>query len=185
MLIRQPGHSATQGWRRKRDKIVVNIIQSPQKQKGFAPAARRVRRPLLEMQLPADPSAISEARHKAGQICREAGVSDEDCSTLNIALGEALTNAILYGAPIGPKVDAHDLVCLSIWDFHDRLILEVHDRGPGFDPPPPYAMPAADTEEVHGRGLPLMERLTDALMVCRGDADEGGSSVYLIKKIPT
>lgn len=163
----------------------MKIMESPQNYRGAAQSTRVGRRLLLEMQLAADPEAISAARHKATQICREAGVNDEDCFTLNIALGEALTNAIRYGIPVGTDAEMRDFVYLCIWNFHDRLILEVHDRGPGFDHPPPYEMPLADSEEIHGRGLPLMEKLTDALMVCRGDANEGGSSVYLIRKLPT
>ena len=60
----------------------------------------------------------------------------------------------------------------------------LRDRGPGVNPPPPpYLMPSAYWETTHGRGLPLMETLTDAMVVCRGDAHEGGASVYLVKRI--
>ena len=104
---------------------------------------------------------------------------------LDLALGEALANAVLHGAPSAsaiPEPERH--VLLSLWHFQDRLIIQVRDRGPGFDPPaPPYAMPLAAHEQTHGRGLPLMETLTDAMMVCRGDTREGGASVFLIKKL--
>ncbi len=140
--------------------------------------------PLLELWLPADPKAVPQARHQAMQACTDAGLTDEDCFTLDLALGEALANAVLHGAPCPaavPEDDRH--VCLSLWGYGGRLIIHVCDRGPGFNPPPPpYQMPAAAWETTNGRGLPLMETLTDAMVVCRGDAEGGGASVYLVKK---
>ncbi len=139
---------------------------------------------LLELWLPADPKAVPPARRQAMQACTEAGLTEEDCFTLDLALGEALANAVLHGAPGAVdalKDDRH--VCLSLWGYGDRLIIHVCDRGPGFrPPPPPYQMPAAACGVTHGRGLPLMETLTDAMVVCRADAEEGGASVYLVKK---
>lgn len=111
-------------------------------------------------------------------------MAEDDCFTLDLALGEALANAVLHGAPCResiPEDDKH--VCLSLWGYGDRLIIHICDRGPGFHPPPPpYQMPCAAWETTSGRGLPLMETLTDAMLVCRADA-ESGASVYLVKKV--
>ncbi len=138
--------------------------------------------PLLEIWLPADPKAVPQARHKAMAACNDAGLTDDDCFTLDLALGEALANAVLHGAPCGVSDEGDRHVCLSLWGYGDRLIIQVCDRGPGFDPPlPPYRMPDAAWETTHGRGLPLMETLTDAMVVCRADAWAGGASVYLVK----
>ena len=141
--------------------------------------------PLLELWLPANAHAVPDARHQAMRACTEAGLTDDDCFTLDLALGEALANAVMHGAPVTVcPADDDRHVCLSMWDYQDRLIIHVQDRGPGFRPPlPPYVMPEAAQEETHGRGLPLMETLTDAMVVCRADAEEGGASVYLVKKI--
>ncbi len=140
--------------------------------------------PLLELWLPANAQAVPYARHQAMKACTEAGLTDDDCFTLDLALGEALANAVIHGAPTTDcPVEANRHICLSMWDYQDRLIIHVRDHGPGFSPPaPPYQMPAAQ-EETHGRGLPLMETLTDAMIVCRAEAEEGGASVFLVKKI--
>lgn len=184
MLIRRPNGVAVPNWRRKKRSPAMLNGDASNLSQAKAPRKRPPSRPLLEMWLPADPQAVPPARHKACEVCRQAGVSEEDCFTLDLALGEALANAVVHGAPVIGDEPAPDHVCLSVWNFHDRLIVEVHDRGPGFDPPlPPYDMPRAEAEETHGRGLPLMQLLTDALIVCRGDAQEGGASIYLIKKI--
>lgn len=136
-----------------------------------------------EQCLPADPQVVPDARRAAIQVCRNAGASDEDCFALDLALGEALANAVTHGTPrIG--IEQLPSICLRIWRFRTQLIVEVHDQGPGFDPPvPPYPMPD-NYEETHGRGLPLMQRMTDALLVSRGDARTGGATVYLIKTLP-
>jgi anti-sigma regulatory factor (Ser/Thr protein kinase) len=183
MLIRRSAEASPTDRRRKK--------QTQAMVKADAPHINRARpiggHPLLELWFPADPQAVPAARHQALSVCQKAGVSEDDCFTLDLALGEALANAVVHGAPAADSPThesaAHD-VCLCVWRYRDRLIVEVHDRGRGFDPPlPPYKMPAASAQETHGRGLPLMERLTDALMVCRGDAVEGGASIYLVKNV--
>lgn len=140
---------------------------------------------LLELWLPSDAKSVPEARRQAQQVCSRVGVSDDDCFSLDLALGEALANAVVHGTPSPGRPEATDQhVFLGMWDYDHHLIVEVHDRGPGFrPPPPPYQMPAPDAEAMHGRGLPLMQMLTDAMVVCRGDAWEGGASIYLVKHL--
>ena len=138
--------------------------------------------PLLERWLPAELAAVPQARHWAMQVCTEAGMTEDDCFALDLALGEALANAVVHGA----SSTAHDpQVYLGLWNFQKRLIIQVKDSGAGFrSSPPPYLMPDAERHESHGRGLPLMEMLTDAMAVCSGCIHEGGSSVFLIKRMP-
>lgn len=139
--------------------------------------------PLLEFWLPADISAVPPARKKAMRVCTDAGLTDDDCFALDLALGEALANAVVHGS--GGSIAAEGKIYLGLWNFQSRLIIQVRDSGPGFTPPaPPYVMPEAHRHATHGRGLPLMETLTDALAVCRGCIVEGGASVFLIKSMP-
>ncbi|MGI4788479.1 MAG: ATP-binding protein [Janthinobacterium lividum] len=142
--------------------------------------------PLLEFWLPADPGAVPQARHKAIHACTEAGLSEEDCFTLDLALGEALANAVVHGTDSSKvKPNSTSQIYLGMWGFQKNLIIQVKDCGMGFKPPPPpYAMPDAAQEATHGRGLPLMEILTDAMAVCQGCTQDGGSSVFLIKRMP-
>jgi anti-sigma regulatory factor (Ser/Thr protein kinase) len=136
-----------------------------------------------EFLMPTDPQAVPSARHAAIQACQSAGASEEDCFALDLALGEALANAVTHGAT-GTYGSPKDLpVMLRLWQHHGRLIVEICDFGPGFDPPPPpYSMPD-DIGATHGRGLPLMQRMTDALLVSRGDVRTGGASIYLVKEL--
>jgi len=152
--------------------------ESPYRDHEFLPGD-----PAWEHCLPADPQAVPEARRAALRALREAGASEDECFTLDLALGEALANAVVHGAPTAPDLRARPCVCLRLWSYQGQMIIEVRDQGPGFDPPlPPYPMPA-DFGATHGRGLPLMEKLTDALLISRGDARAGGAATYLIKKL--
>lgn len=136
--------------------------------------------PLLEFWLSADLNAVPPARKKAMRACTDAGLADDDCFALDLALGEALANAVTHGTGNGLTTDGK--IYLGLWNFQSRLIIQVRDSGPGFNPPePPYIMPEAHQHHTCGRGLPLMETLTDALAVCRGCVVEGGASVFLIK----
>lgn len=139
--------------------------------------------PLMELWLSADPKDVPVARKRAMQVCTDSGLADDDCFRLDLALGEALANAVIHGAPLeADRADPH--VFLSLWRFDDRLVIHIEDKGPGFEPPaPPYKMPLNDWSATSGRGLPLMETLTDAMVVCRADADRGGACVYLVKNI--
>lgn len=144
--------------------------------------AQKTPSPLLEFWMPADLDAVLTARKKAMRACIDAGLTDDDCFALGLALGEALANAVTHGS--GPQADGK--IYLGLWNFRSRLIIQVKDNGPGFSPPvPPYLMPEAHRHDLHGRGLPLMETLTDALAVCRGCIAEGGASVFLIKAVPS
>ncbi len=142
---------------------------------------------LLDLRMRPDAREMPEARRAALEACAAAGFSEDDCASLDLALGEALANAIVHGArrmtgTAAPPGDQD--VRVSVWDYRDRLFVEVRNSGHSFDPPlPPYVMPSPDEDATHGRGLPLMELLTDALLVCRGDIDTGGASTFLIKSL--
>ena len=141
--------------------------------------------PLLEVWLPADLQAVPQARRKAMGVCTDAGMTDDDCFALDLALGEALANAVKHGTRNSAQAEQEQQVYLGLWHHKKRLIIQVKDFGSGFvPPPPPYTMPDAAQHHTHGRGLPLMEMLTDAMAVCSGCIREGGASVFLIKRMP-
>jgi len=139
----------------------------------------------LDLRMPPDSREVPGARRAIQQVCQDAGFPEGECADLDLALGEALANAVVHGASSDHCHEHAREVHVSAWDFQSQLIVEVRDGGCGFDPPPPpYSMPSPDVDATHGRGLPLMEMLTDALVVCRADADAGGSAIYLIKSKP-
>lgn len=163
------------------------MLMERRKGGSAAPAPQETNGILLDLRMRPHASEMPEARRAALRACTAAGFSEDDCASLDLALGEALANAIVHGARriSGAPSSAKDQdVHVSVWDYRNRLFVEVRNSGHSFDPPlPPYDMPSPDADATHGRGLPLMELLTDALLVCRGDADTGGTSTFLIKNL--
>src|SRR3954462_4368980 len=68
------------------------------------------------------------------------------------ALSEAVINAQLYGGPP---------ISVKVWTSQDRLVMHVHDTGPG--PPNPLTglVPAPDGSSGSGLGLWLSHQLTN------------------------
>ena len=85
----------------------------------------------------------------------EASESFENTSifAIRLALEEALTNAIHHGN----NDDASKSIIVDYFVDHDRVMIEVEDEGPGFNP---EAVPDPTQEEniaiPSGRGLMLM-----------------------------
>jgi serine/threonine-protein kinase RsbW len=91
---------------------------------------------------------------------------------INLAVIEAVNNAILYGN----KMDASKCVRFFVEKCDNKLYVTVEDEGQGFDfdniPDP--TLPG-NLEKDAGRGLFLMKTLSDEIMF-----ENGGSKVTLI-----
>ncbi|MGW4422177.1 ATP-binding protein [Streptosporangium sp. NPDC004631] len=97
--------------------------------------------------LPHDSSVVGKARGMVREILTRwalPGLADD----VVLVVGELLANAITYGDPP---------VRLSVWAGTDELCVRVTDHGP--DRPRHLGL---DVEAVHGRGLTIVEALTDA-----------------------
>jgi serine/threonine-protein kinase RsbW len=102
----------------------------------------------------------------AEQIAKEVEASNGDRETLayhlNLALTEAVTNAIQYGVPSNEKDAMKNTVriCLSIED--KDLFARVYDHGQGFDL---AAVPTPDFGELteRGRGIFFIRSLMDSV----------------------
>jgi serine/threonine-protein kinase RsbW len=77
---------------------------------------------------------------------------------LNVVVTEALGNAIRHGLPLRSKGRLR--VCIEVRG--DELVIEVHDRGQGFDL---GKLPACKPDELEecGRGLFVMRSLMDSV----------------------
>jgi serine/threonine-protein kinase RsbW len=77
-----------------------------------------------------------------------------------VALTEALSNAILRGNSDDPSKTVHVRASVD----PDRLVIEVHDQGQGFDLDACTVDVGPDTlEREDGRGLFLMRKLMDTV----------------------
>lgn len=116
-------------------------------------------------------------RKLVNSAARLAGASESDAYDLEVAVGEAVTNAYLhaYGGKTEGKIDV-DLG----YDGKDFLV-SVHDGGkPVTDR---ITIPKNPPEHGHGRGLFLIGQLMDEVNIVQPDREGRGVAVRMSKKI--
>jgi serine/threonine-protein kinase RsbW len=129
----------------------------------------------FEVILPADVQAITPVvtwvMRLIGELEYAAGKEYE----IEIALREALANAILHGC----KGDASQQIqCIVSGDKERGVLIVVRDPGPGFDP----SAVESPTEEQnlyadHGRGIYLINKLMDEVKY-----ENGGKEIHMRKR---
>lgn len=113
----------------------------------------------LEFQIPMQGNYVSLVRKGIRSLAAEEGYTESDCEDIEIAVGEAVTNAISYGKPkCGQgRVRIHCRITPSY------LIIEVEDEGRTSCVPLPK--PSIGTRSEHGRGWMIIHRLMDRVSV--------------------
>ena len=134
--------------------------------------AHNHRGPYIEVEhsLPSEVAAISPFVDRLMLLFRKCGCVSQGESDVEIALREALANAIIHGNHENPRKRVH-VRCRC---KGDEVSIRVKDEGGGFDtrkmvdPTHPE-----NTRSVHGRGIYLMKALMDevrfeecAVVVC-------------------
>lgn len=125
-----------------------------------------------EFTFPATTRQLRAARRKVGAFAEVAGLDADDLFELNVAVAEALANAVVHGSPNGADDDVH----VRFFCYEDEVAVEVVDGGGGMDVTPICAPPAAATS---GRGIHFMRALTDAVHYTCGPM---GTRVLLVKQ---
>lgn len=120
---------------------------------------------VLELTMPADPSSLVSVRQTLNRWMRSKAVPDADAYEVLVACGEACANAIAHAYPVG---DARFNVRAA--KEGDELVIEVRDFGEWREPRPGRG----------GRGLALIEKLTDQMEIDRGRA---GTTVRLRRRV--
>jgi anti-sigma regulatory factor (Ser/Thr protein kinase) len=124
------------------------------------------------------PHSASRARTFVCTRARLVGFDAEALGDIEVAVGEAVTNAILYGRPAAPRRGSQVISVAAAWDGHTFLV-EVRDPGPGFNPQcRDGAAVMMGGEAIGGRGLPLMHALMDEV---RFESDAGGTLVRMFR----
>jgi len=112
----------------------------------------------LECSLPSEVTAISPFVDKLMLLLRNGGCIPEGVSDVEIALREALANAIIHGNHEDRRKHVH-VTCRC---EHDEVSIAVKDEGKGFDinnVPDPTA--PENIRSVHGRGIHVIRALMD------------------------
>ena len=107
------------------------------------------------LELPTSTWTVAVARHALDGLLDSAGVTAAVCGDLALALTEACTNAVRHAAG-GSSYRVH----LHVDD--GRCLIEVCDRGPGFDL---RLVPAPDLDGDGRRGLLIMRAVVDQIRV--------------------
>ncbi len=113
----------------------------------------------LSVTLSADRNAVDPVVQSIMKVVREmdcAGGREDD---IELALSEALANAVVHGAKADPsKIVECDVAC----DDQHGMLIVVRDPGPGFDPSEIVDPCWGDNiYSSHGRGIYLINRLMD------------------------
>lgn len=95
-------------------------------------------------------------------------LSDEIYGNLLIATLEAANNAIIHGNKKNPELDVE----ISFKKDNNQVFLFVSDKGNGFDYTTiPDPTSPENLEKIHGRGVFLMEHLSDELEFLKNGAE--------------
>ena len=114
-----------------------------------------------DLNIPADLVNLRLVEKAIDELSLELDLSDEVYGNILVATMEATNNAIIHGNNSDPK----KLVKIEMMMEHKELKVHIEDQGHGFDystVPDPTA--PENLEKINGRGIFLMERLSDEIL---------------------
>lgn len=115
---------------------------------------------------------LAAMREQVCAIITELDFADSAMFDIKVALGEALANAVRHGSPM----DGEACVGVDVSAFDDRVLIEVHDNGEGFDG---TSTASDDIYAPGGRGIMFMRALMDRVEF--ENPASGGTCVRLVK----
>jgi serine/threonine-protein kinase RsbW len=129
----------------------------------------------LSVTLAADRAAVDPVVRSVMNVVREMKCAPGREDDIELALAEALANAVVHGAKNDPsKVIECDVAC----DQQHGMLIVVRDPGPGFDPSK-IADPCSGENiySNHGRGIYLINQLMDEVRF-----HKNGTEIHMLKK---
>jgi len=153
----------------ERDRTIIELQRTlghVQHLSGLLPACSACK---LDVTIPANAKAISGVVDGVMQIAREMKCAENNEYAIELALREALANAIVHGCNNDPskKVEC----CVACTESSD-IVIVVRDPGEGFVPatvPDPLAV--ENLQSTHGRGIYLINQLMDEVSFERNGAE--------------
>lgn len=133
---------------------------------------------VVELTLPSRIEAIADAAAAAAEIANRLGLSETATFGVDMAVREAVTNAVVHGN----KEDETKLVEITFTNSARSLVITVRDKGSGFDP---VSVPDPTLSEnllnTSGRGLLFMRTFMDEVEWTSHPG--GGTVVRMTKKL--
>ena len=132
---------------------------------------------LVEITIPGHATAISpvvdQVMHHVSARC---GASEADHDHIELALREALANAVRHGCKNDPNQSVH---CTVGCDSQGDMLIVVRDSGEGFEPSGvPSPLVGENLYSHHGRGIFLINQLMDEVSF-----DRGGTEIRMVKRV--
>ena len=128
----------------------------------------------LDIKLNADINAITPVVEGVLKVVRQMECAAGKEFEIEIALREALANAIVHGA----KQDStKEIQCSVACDETRGMLIVVRDPGEGFDPASlPSPLHGQNVFSEHGRGIYLINTLMDDVRY-----ERGGTEIHMLK----
>jgi anti-sigma regulatory factor (Ser/Thr protein kinase) len=127
------------------------------------------------MTIPADPAAIPTVTDGVVQVLQQKHWPEDDIMAVELALQEAVANAIRHGCKGDPT---KQLQCAVTCDEAGEIVITVRDPGTGFDPSNVAdPLDPANVLKASGRGIFLINGLMDDVRFA-----DGGREVQMRKK---
>ncbi len=148
-------------------------LENVQKLSGLLPYCSACE---LNLVIPADPSAVDAVTEGVMRVLRDKGMADSDDHHVELALQEALANAVRHGCKNDPT---QKIQCVVTCDASGDVVIVVRDPGPGFDVGAvPNPTEKANLFKPSGRGVFLINQLMDEVKF-----DDGGREIRMTKRV--
>jgi serine/threonine-protein kinase RsbW len=123
----------------------------------------------LSVTLRADKNAVDPAVQGIMQLVKQMHCADGKEEAVQLALNEALANAVVHGCKDDPsQVIECDVAC----DESRGMVIVVRDPGKGFDPKKiPNPVVGENVYSQHGRGIYLINQLMDEVQFLKNGAE--------------
>jgi serine/threonine-protein kinase RsbW len=144
----------------------------PPPRREFDPQTLSLR---LDMKLAADVALLGDFMERVMGVVRGLGCAKGSEFEIELAINEALANAIRHGC----KGDPSKSVQVTVECDQERgMLVIVRDPGEGFVPAAlPNPVLGEQLFESHGRGIYLINRLMDEVRI-----ERGGTEIWMRKK---
>lgn len=123
---------------------------------------------IFEITLRADAAAVEPALDQSIAFLEAHGGNDKSAFRVRLALDELLANIVMHGQPGPDPVE----VRVRLWIEPPRVVCEVSDTGPAFDPlsaPEPDVDATLEDRPIGGLGLHLVRSMIPELSYRRAN----------------
>jgi serine/threonine-protein kinase RsbW len=131
-----------------------------------------------ELRFPSRVEAVDQAAASVSEFLSRAGVGEDVLFGIDMAVREAVTNAVSHGN----KLDETKVVEVGLKSSPGSFEITVHDQGPGFNPNDiPDPTKDENLLKASGRGIFFMRNFMDE--VEWSTDPKGGTIVRMTKKL--